>query len=174
MHDAVSGYLDDLPVDDNVSAMIGHGGRHHHGGFSGFSGPYPFGYPVSYPVPIYYEEVDVDDLVGLDVLGADKVVAIDVDPIAVAKTQGAIAALAASAMPGTVTDQVYGELVKQISGALREKGITADVRVVDKSTLGKPALPSTEFRSIGIGVGVGVVGTVLGKLVWNLITKGRG
>ncbi len=166
MRDSISGYLDDLPVADNVSEMIGHGG--HHGGFRGFSGPFPFGYPISYPVPVY-EEIDVDELVGLDVLGADKVVAIELDPIAAAKTQGAIASFASSVLPGTVSDQVYAELVKQINDAIRQKGIVADVRVVDKNTLGKPAAPSTELRSIGIGVGVGALGAIIGKLIWNLL-----
>jgi hypothetical protein len=122
--------------------------------------------------------------VGLDILGASyfpshaigatttqRVIVVDIkDPTAVAKKQGALASLASSILPEFVNDKVYDEVAKQLGPALKDKGVDADVKVVDASSQSKSMTASAELRALGVGMGIGAAGFFLVKSAIGLLT----
>lgn len=123
-------------------------------------------------------------MIGLDVLGAeegnefmvyiggDRALSVTVDPIAVAKSQGALASVLAAALPDTLSDVVYSKMADQLQQGLKDKGVVAVVKVVDAKSVGQVSGSSPEFRGLLVGGIVGVVGALVGKFVWNRV-KGR-
>ena len=125
----------------------------------------------------------IDSATNYEILGAisqpDRVIQVRLaDPIAVAKKQGAIASLATSLLPETITQKVYEEAVKKFQDALRAEGVQADVRIVDAVTL-QPVGPSsgdrrgTDWKSFGLGAGAAAGIWVVWKIVAALLGGGR-
>lgn len=114
-------------------------------------------------------------VIGLDVLGVgtvDKVITLRLrDPIGAARAsgrKGRVAALAALLVPDAIAAEVYRNVAKEIEESMKDKGVDAEVAVLEGAPSGKV------FRSTfveGAAVGGGVVGLVW--LLSNILMGGR-
>ncbi len=73
-----------------------------------------------------------------------------------ARSQGAVAALAQAIAPATIETKVYEEMGKQILDALRQKNVDAEVTVVDPAGW-KPANGAHLWTDVGFMLGGGAI-----------------
>lgn len=85
------------------------------------------------------------------------------DPAALARAQGALAALAAGAAPATIEGKVYEGFRDEIKKSLQTKGIGAEVSIVEPRAFSL----STGGRGIATDIGLAIGGAgVVGILWW--------
>ncbi len=85
-----------------------------------------------------------------------------------AKKQGAVATIAEAIAPKTIEAKVYDEMVKKLSGALRDQGVDATVVVVEPADV-KLAGPSPIWKALALGM-LGLGGAYVG---YKFIRRGR-
>ena len=81
-----------------------------------------------------------------------------------AKQGGATGGLAFDAVPGTITNVIYGKMRDEFSKKLKDQGVDADVTVSSTPPTGPK--PKTEFLP---GVLVGAGATAVGFALWKLL-----
>lgn len=92
------------------------------------------------------------------------------DPQAVARSQGSAAAFASALAPAMIEGRVYDELLKETKKSFQQKGIDAEVTLVEPSAF-RPVVTGESF-AIDIGYAIGGAG-IVGLCVWLLARKGN-
>ena len=88
------------------------------------------------------------------------------DPASLARAQGSLAALAQSLAPATIESKVYDTFRDTLAQSLKDKGIDADVSVVQAAGF-RPADGSHIATDIGFAIGgAGVLG-----VMWYLFSS---
>jgi hypothetical protein len=87
------------------------------------------------------------------------------DPGAVARSQGAMASLAATVAPATIEAKVYAEVARQLKSKLAAQGIDVDVQVVEPT-----AFKSTGGSHIATDIGFAIGGAGVLAVLWYLFS----
>lgn len=115
---------------------------------------------------------------GLDVLGGEAAtnrgILIKIRNAAeLARSQGALASIAAQIAPATIEAKVYDEMRKRLASSLKDSHVEADVMIVEPT-----AFQTADGKHVAHDVGVGLVaagGIVIGLAVlWKLAEYAMG
>lgn len=85
-----------------------------------------------------------------------------------ARAQGAVASLAQAIAPASIEAKVYDTIASEIKSSLKEKGVDADVSVVDPKNYA-----SAGWDHLGTDLGMAIGGAGVAALIFWLATRHR-
>lgn len=84
------------------------------------------------------------------------------------RAQGAVASLAQAVAPASIESKVYATLKDELKTALKDKGVDADISVVDPANY-----VSAGWDHLGTDLGLAIGGAGIGALIYWLFTRHR-
>lgn len=91
------------------------------------------------------------------------------NPAELARSQGAIAALAQTLAPATIEAKIYSTVRDQLAAGFKEKGVDADVIVTDVPV--SSWKPPSKSMPIGMDIMIGLGGLGVAGVAWWLFSS---